>query len=57
VFKHGHKHCLQAGHKQDIKHGRKHLHVRTYGRTNEELLTFSSYLTLSNARGGAAKYA
>ena len=29
-------------------------HVRTYVRTNEELLTFSSYLTVSNARGGAA---
>ena len=29
------------------------LHVRTDGRTNEELLTFSSYLTLGNARGGA----
>lgn len=35
--KHGHKHCLQAGHKQDIKQGRKHLHVRTYGRTNGEV--------------------
>jgi hypothetical protein len=29
-------------------------HVRTYVRTNEELLTFSSYLTVGNARGGAA---
>ena len=27
-------------------------HVRTYVRTNEELLTFSSYLTFRNARRG-----
>ena len=54
MFKHGHKHCLQAGHKQTSKHGHKHVHVRN-GRTNEELLTFSSYLTFGNAHGGAAK--
>ena len=29
------------------------VHVRTDGRTNEELLTFSSYLALGNARRGA----
>jgi hypothetical protein len=28
VFKHGHKHCLQAERKQTAKHGHKHLHVR-----------------------------
>jgi hypothetical protein len=35
------------------KHCDSTLHVRTDGRTNEELLTFSSYLTLGNARRGA----
>jgi len=29
------------------------VHVRTDGRTNEELLTFSSYLTFRIPRGGA----
>lgn len=52
MFKHGRKHCLQAGLKQTAKHGHKHLHVRN-GRTYEELLTLITYLTLSNARGGA----
>jgi hypothetical protein len=29
------------------------VHVRTDGRTNEDELTFSSYVSLGNARGGA----
>lgn len=36
-------------------HCSEHMHVRTYVRTNEELLTFRACSYVSNARGGAAK--
>lgn len=48
MFKHGHKHCLQAGRKQTAKHGRKHLHVRTDVLT-KNLLTLGSLSYVSNA--------
>jgi hypothetical protein len=48
------KQCLQAL-LTSIAH--EHVHVRTYGRTNEELLTLIAYVTFRIARRGAAKNA
>ena len=49
------KQCLQAMLTSTAMKQRTQAYARTYVRTNEELLTLSSYLTVGNARRGVAK--